>query len=155
LATAEQGQQVVAELLSGREVAAINPHYVLAKNPGVFSQVPETGVGQFQLIEHNGLVRNPQTQQLENTQSTGGTLSIDFAQQRFQTALQLQALGQSTQITSTGKVESGGILRSDLFISPMVVQGLVGGAGAGQAAYIYRQSSGVGPELSGATQWSR
>lgn len=155
LATAEQGQQVVAALLAGREVAAINTHYVLAKNPGVFSQIPETGVGHFQLIEHNGLVRNPQTQQLENTQSTGGTLSIDFGQQRFQTALQLQALGQTTQINATGKVESGGILRSDLFVSPMVVQGLVGGAGAGQAAYIYRQSTGIGPELSGATQWSR
>lgn len=155
LATAEQGQQVVAALLAGREIAAINPHYVLAKNPGVFSQVPETGVGHFQLIEHNGLVRNPQTQQFENTQSTGGTLSIDFGQQRFQTTLQLQALGQTTQISATGKVEPGGVLRSDLFVSPMVVQGLVGGAGAGQAAYIYRQSVGNGPELSGATQWSR
>lgn len=149
------GGQIVTALLAGRDLAAINSYYVLARNPGVIQTLPETGTGNFKLIDHDGIVINPQTGALENTKAIDGNLTIDFAKRRFQTELKLEALGQTLQVGAAGNVEPGGVLRSDLFITPTSIQGLVGGPGAGQATYIYRRPAVTGPELSGATNWSR
>lgn len=147
--------QIVTSLMSGRDLVAINSYYVLARNPGVVQSLPETGTGNFKLVDHEGIVVNPKTGVYESTKAIDGSLSIDFAKARFQTNLKLQASGQTIQVGAVGSVESGGVLRSDLFISPTLVQGIVGGAGAGQASYIYRRPSTTGPEISGATNWSR
>ena len=156
LATDTMGAQIVTSLVSGRDLLAINSYYVLAKNPGIISSIPETGQGNFKLIDHEGIIINPQTGVTESTKAVDGNLIIDFGKKRFQTALKLQGAGQNIQIGATGTVEAGGVLLSDLFVSPTLVQGLVGGANAGQASYIYRRpSSANGPDLSGATNWSR
>lgn len=156
LATDAMGAQIVTSLVSGRDLVAINSYYVLAKNPGIISSIPETGQGNFKLIDHEGIIINPQTGVTESTKAVDGNLIIDFGKKRFQTELKLQGAGQNIQIGSTGTVEAGGVLLSDLFVSPTLVQGLVGGANAGQASYIYRRpSSANGPDLSGATNWSR
>lgn len=155
LATNAERDQIVASLLNGREVAAINSYYILASKPGMQTTLPETGTGNFKLTEHDGIVINPQTGKAESTRVLDGSLRIDFGKQRFQTDLKLEALGQMLQIGAAGKVEPGGILRSDLFVSPTTVQGLVGGEGAGQASYIYRQPGTNGLDISGATHWNR
>jgi hypothetical protein len=156
LATDAMGAQIVTSLVSGRDLVAINSYYVLAKNPGIISSIPETGQGNFKLIDHEGVIINTQTGVIESTKAVDGNLIIDFGKKRFQTELKLQGAGQNIQIGSTGTVEAGGVLLSDLFVSPTLVQGLVGGANAGQASYIYRRpSSANGPDLSGATNWSR
>ena len=156
LATDAMGAQIVTSLVSGRDLVAINSYYILAKNPGIISSIPETGQGNFKLIDHEGIIINPQTGVTESTKAVDGNLIIDFGKKRFQTELKLQGAGQNIQIGSTGTVEAGGVLLSDLFVSPTLVQGLVGGANAGQASYIYRRpSSANGPDLSGATNWSR
>lgn len=155
LATEAERAQVVTSLMSGRDLVAINSYYVLAKNPGAAPSLPETGIGSFKLIDHEGIVVNPQTGAVESTKAVDGSLSIDFAKRRFQTDLKLEASGQTIQVGASGSVESGGVLRSDLFVSPTTVQGVVGGTGAGQASYIYRRPSAAVPEVSGATHWSR
>ena len=156
LATDAMGAQIVTSLVSGRDLVAINSYYVLAKNPGIISSIPETGQGNFKLIDHEGIIINPQTGVTESTKAVDGNLIIDFGKKRFQTEIKLQGAGQNIQIGSTGTVEAGGVLLSDLFVSPTLVQGLVGGANAGQASYIYRRPfSANGPDLSGATNWSR
>jgi hypothetical protein len=156
LATDAMGAQIVTSLVSGRDLAAINSYYVLAKNPGIMSSVPEIGQGSFKLIDHEGIIINPQTGMIESTKAVDGNLTIDFGKKRFQTELKLQGAGQNIQIGAAGTVEAGGVLLSDLFVSPTLVQGLVGGANAGQASYIYRRpSSANGPDLSGAANWSR
>jgi len=156
LATDAMGAQIVTSLVSGRDLVAINSYYVLAKNPGIISSMPESGQGNFKLIDHEGIIINPQTGLIESTKAVDGNLIIDFGKKRFQTGLKLQGAGQNIQIGATGTVEAGGVLLSDFFVSPTVVQGLVGGANAGQASYIYRRpSSANGPDLSGAANWSR
>lgn len=155
IAVAADRDRIVNSLLEGRELLAINSFYLLARNPGLSHPLPETGIGNFKLVEHDGIVINPQTGKAEATKALDGNLRIDFAKQRFQTDLKLDAMGQTVQIASTGKVESGGTLRSDPFVSTTTVQGLVGGTAAGQAVYIYRQPGTFGHELSGATNWSR
>lgn len=156
LATDAMGTQIVKSLVTGRDLAAINSYYVLAKNPGVISSVPESGQGNFKLIDHEGIIVNSQTGIIEATKVIQGNLNIDFGNKRFQTDLKLQGAGQTIHIGAAGTVEAGGILHSDLFVSPTLVQGLVGGANAGQASYIYRRSAtSSGPDLSGAANWSR
>lgn len=156
LATDAMGTQIVTSLVAGRDLAAINSYYVLAKNPGIVSSLPESGQGHFKLIDHEGIIINSQTGVIESTKAIQGNLSIDFGNRRFQTDLKLQGAGQTIQIGAAGYVEAGGILQSDLFVSPTLVQGLVGGPNAGQASYIYRRSAtSSGPDLSGAANWSR
>lgn len=156
LATDAMGAQIVTSLVAGRDLAAINSYYVLAKNPGIVSSLPESGQGSFKLIDHEGIIINSQTGAIESTKAIQGSLTIDFGSRRFQTDLKLQGAGQTIQIGASGNVEAGGILQSDLFVSPTLVQGLVGGANAGQASYIYRRSAtSSGPDLSGAANWSR
>ena len=87
--------------------------------------------------------------------ATDASGNIDFAKKSFQTDLKLEALGQTVQIGAVGKVEEGGVLRSNSFTSTTAVQGLVGGNGGKQAVYIYRQPGSVGLELSGAAVWNR
>ncbi len=156
LATDAMGTQTVTSLVAGRDLAAINSYYVLAKNPGIVSSLPESGQGHFKLIDHEGIIINSQTGVIESTKAIQGNLTIDFGQRRFQTDLKLQGAGQTIQIGAAGTVQAGGILHSDLFVSPTLVQGLVGGAQNGQASYIYRRSATTsGPDLSGAANWSR
>jgi hypothetical protein len=156
LATDAMGAQILTSLVTGRDLVAINSYYALAKNPGIISSMPESGQGNFKLIDHEGIIINPQTGLIESTKAVDGNLIIDFGKKRFQTELKLQGAGQNIQIGATGTVEAGGVLLSDLFVSPTLVQGLVGGANAGQASYIYRRpSSANGPDLSGAANWSR
>jgi len=156
LATDAMGAQILTSLVTGRDLVAINSYYALAKNPGIISSMPESGQGNFKLIDHEGIIINPQTRLIESTKAVDGNLIIDFGKKRFQTELKLQGAGQNIQIGATGTVETGGVLLSDLFVSPTLVQGLVGGANAGQASYIYRRpSSANGPDLSGAANWSR
>lgn len=155
VASATDRDRIVANLLNGRDLLAINSYYILARAPGPLSPLPESGVASFKLIEHDGIVVQPQTGQVHSTKATDGSLRIDFAKQSFQTDLKLDVLGQSVQIGAVGKVEEGGVLRSNSFTSTTAVQGLVGGSGAKQATYIYRQPGTTGLELSGATHWSR
>jgi hypothetical protein len=153
--TEAERAQLVTSLMSGRDLLAINSYYVIARNPGTIQSLPETGTGNFMLVSHEGIVVNPKTGSFESSKVIDGSLSIDFGKARFQTDLKLGAAGQIIKVGAAGSVESGGVFRSDLFISPTVVQGVVGGAGAGQASYIYLRPSTTGPEVSGATNWSR
>lgn len=155
IANAQDRDNIVTQLLTGRELLAINSYYILARTPSTVSALPNAGVGNFKLVQHDGIVIDPQTGKVHNTQATDGSLKIDFAKQSFQTSLKLDALGQSVQIGAEGKVEEGGVLRSNSFISTTAVQGIVGGNSGNQAAYIYRQPGSAGLELSGATLWSR
>jgi hypothetical protein len=153
--TKAERDQIVNSLTTGRDLVAINSYYVLARNPGVIQSLPETGIGNFKLVDHEGIVVNAKTGTFESTQAIDGSLSIDFGKARFQTDLKLEASGQTIKISAVGSVESGGVLRSDFFFSPTSVQGVVGGTGAGQASYIYRRPSTAGLDVSGATRWSR
>jgi hypothetical protein len=155
VASATDRDRIVANLLTGRELLAINSYYILARAPAAISALPETGTGSFKLVEHEGIVIHPITGKSENTKATDGSLRIDFAKKSFQTDLKLEALGQTVQIGAVGKVEEGGVLRSNSFTSTSAIQGLVGGNGGKEAVYIYRQPGTVGLELSGAAVWNR
>ena len=59
------------------------------------------------------------------------------------------------QLQSRGTVDAGNLLQSTVLNPATSVKGIVGGSGAGQAAYVYSSKLPDGAELSGATFWSR
>ncbi len=145
----------VRTLLQDRQLVAISPFHVLARNPAVIMQLPESGVGHFRLTEHDGIYRDAPGAAAQITQATAGQLQIDFAQRRYQTELLLDARGQPLRMQSSGTVDAGNLLESSVLNPTTSLKGTVGGPGAGQAAYLYRSILPGGAEISGATVWGR
>ena len=153
--SADEAAAYMRNLLQDRQLVAISPDHVLARNPSVIMQLPESGVGSFKLTEHEGMYRDAPGAAPQSTQATGGRLQIDFGQRRYQTELHLDFRGQSLKMQSNGTVEAGNLLESSVLNPATSVRGIVGGPGAGQAAYLYRSSLPNGAEISGATTWGR
>ncbi len=151
----DQAAAYMRNLLQDRQLVAISPYHVLARNPAVVTQLPESGVGNFRLTEHDGIYRQASGVAVQTTQATAGQLQIDFGQRRYQTALQLDLQGQPLKMQSSGTVDAGHLLESSVLDPATSLKGVVGGPGAGQAAYLYRSILPNGAEISGTTVWGR
>lgn len=150
-----EAQSYIQDLLASRQVVAISPQYVLARNPDVIMQLPESGTGNFRLAEHDGLYRESSASSPQATQVTAGRLQIDFGQRNFQTELQLDLNGQPLKMQSAGTLDAGNVLQSSVLDPATSVRGVVGGKGASQAAYLYRSTLPGGAEITGTTLWGR
>jgi len=128
---------------------------VLARNAGMVTPLPESGIGRFRLTEHDGIYRDTSSSPGQTTTASAGSLNIDFAQRKYQTELQLDMQGQALKLQSTGTVDPGNILQSSVLNPATSLKGVVGGADAGQAAYLYRSKLPNGAEISGTTVWGR
>lgn len=153
--SADEAASYMRNMLQDRQLVAISSDHILARNPAVIMQLPESGIGNFRLSEHDGLYRDAPGAVPQPTQATGGRLQIDFGQRRYQTELQLDLRGQALKMQSSGTVEAGNLLESSVLNPATSLKGVVGGPGAGQAAYLYRSSLPGGAEISGATVWGR
>ena len=153
--SADEAASYMRNLLQDRQLVAISPDYVLARNPGAITPLPESNVGNFRLTEHDGVYREAAGATPQPTIATAGRLQIDFGQRRYQTELQLDLRGQSLKMESSGTVEAGKLLESSVLNPTTSLKGVVGGQGAGQAAYLYRSTLPNGAEISGATAWGR
>jgi hypothetical protein len=151
----DEATAFMRQLLQGRQLVSISSDYALARNVGFPMQLPESGVGRFRLTEHDGIYRESSGATPQPTQSTGGSLQIDFAQRKYQTDLQLNLNGQALQFQSKGTVDPGNLLQSSVLNPTTSLKGVVGGADAGQAAYLYRSTLPTGAEITGITAWGR
>lgn len=152
---ADEAAAFMRQLLQERQLVAITPDHVLARNAALPMVLPETGVGSFRLTEHDGLYRDAAGTATQSTHASGGSLRIDFGQRRYQTELQLDVQGRSLTMQSSGTVDPGNLLQSSVLNPATSLKGLVGGVGAGQAAYLYRSRLPDGAEITGATVWGR
>lgn len=153
--SAEDAAAYIRQFLQNRQLVAISSDFVLASNPGIASVLPEMGTVRFRLTEHDGIYRESTGASAQVTTANAGSLSIDFAQRKYQTELQLDLQGQALKLESTGTVESGNILQSSVLNPTTSLKGVVGGVGAAQAAYLYRSKLPSGAEISGTTAWGR
>jgi hypothetical protein len=151
--SAEDAASYMRNMLKDRQLVAISPDHVLVRNPLAAMPLPESGVGNFRLTEHEGFYREATGAAPQPTLATAGRLQIDFGQRRYQTELQLDLQGQPLKLQSSGTVDSGYLLESSVSNPATTLKGVVGGEGAGQAAYIYRSRLPSGAEISGATTW--
>lgn len=145
----------MSEVLAGRNLVAVNRHYVLASTMPGGMELPGAGSADFKLLSHEGIVLDKQTNTAMASVASNGSLRIDFAARSFTTGFDLQAKNFSTRIEGYGSVASDGTFLSRPFLSPTLVQGLVGGTGASEAAFIYQRSVSSQFEAAGVTAWGK
>lgn len=153
--SADEAAAYIHQLLQDRQLVAISSDFVLARNAGMVTPLPESGIGRFRMTEHDGLYRDTSSAPGQTTTASAGSLNIDFAQRKYQTELQLDMQGQALKLQSTGTVDPGNILQSSVLDPATSLKGVVGGPGAAQAAYLYRSKLPNGAEISGTTAWGR
>lgn len=153
----DSGVVTAQDILNGRTLVAANRYYMLGTDPSTSASfvMPGAGVANFALTGHDGVIVDTATGAGAASTATDGKLSIDFGSRRFDTSLNVSAGALSTQIAAKGTIEANGRFQSDAFAYPSTIQGLVGGAGGSQAAYLYQRSFGDHYMASGATSWHK
>jgi hypothetical protein len=156
LSTANPGTVKAEDVLDGRTLVAINKYYILAANPSMTSMpLPGDGVGNFELTAHEGVITDTSNGVSFASTASDGKLSIDFGARRFSTSMNVSGGNMSTQVAAQGSVDASGKFRSDLFVSPSNVSGIVGGKNASEAMYLYQRSFNGHYEAIGATSWHK
>lgn len=146
----------VSELLGGRSLVAANRFYMLAANkPASAIELPGAGQASFTLTAHDGVISDKQTGTNMVSTASDAALKIDFGSRRFETSMTVKAGNVSTDISGKGSVESDGRFLSDAFVTPSLIQGIVGGKQASEAAYLYQRAINGRYEASGATSWHK
>jgi hypothetical protein len=156
LAIGDPGSVKVEDVLSGRTLIAINKYYVLAANPSMTSMaLPGDGVGNLTLAAHEGVITDDRNGVSFASTASNAKLSIDFAARRFSTSMDVSGGNLTTQVAAQGSVDSTGKFQSDLFVSPSLVTGIVGGKNASEAMYLYQRSFNDHYQAIGATTWHK
>ncbi|HUR89868.1 MAG TPA: FecR family protein [Ramlibacter sp.] len=156
IAANDTGTVKADDILAGRTLVAVNKFYILAANPEMTSfALPGDGVGNFALTAHDGVITDTSSGQTVPSTATNGKLSIDFGSRRFSTSLDVASGSWTTQVAAQGSVDPGGKFQSDLFVSPSVVTGIVGGKNASEAMYLYSRSFSDHYLATGATSWHK
>ena len=81
-------------------------------------------------------------------------LDINFATRSFSTSLLVVAATARLAVNGNGDVFPGGDLYNN-GASPLLIRGYLGGAHAGEAAYLFKSVSNPDLTAAGATRWSR
>lgn len=152
IAAQDPGVVDSADVLNGRSMVAINRFYVLALNPGQAIDLPGAGAADFKLTGHDGVISDSVTGQRLLSTASNGNLRIDFGSRRFDTSLSVQAGTVATDIAAGGSIDANGRFRSEPFVTPSVVHGVVGKGGT-EAAYLYQRSFNNRYTASGAASW--
>lgn len=143
-------------ILNGRTTLAINSYYLLAANKlGIPYDLPGAGVGSFSLTAHDGVITDKTTGTAVASTASDASLHIDFGTRRFDTSMTVSGGGVTTNISGKGSVDPSGTFITDAFISPTIIQGIVGGKNAGQAYYLYQRMIDSRYGASGATSWTK
>lgn len=156
IASGDTGVVSAADLLNGRLALAANDYYLLAANkPSTPFVMPGAGVGSFKLTAHDGVITDKTTGTAVPSTASNASLQIDFGSRRFDTAMTVSGGPVTTTISGKGSVDGSGNFLTDPFISPTIIQGIVGGKDAGQAYYLYQRTIDSRYGASGATSWGK
>ncbi len=156
IADKDPGVVNVEELLAGRSLVAISRLYILAADkPATAFELPGSGIADFKLTTHDGVISDNLTGQNVATTASNASLRMNFGSKRFETSMHVKAGDLAADINGKGSIESNGRFISDPFSSPSIVQGLVGGKQAGEAAYLYQRTISDRYDASGVTSWRK
>jgi hypothetical protein len=156
IADKDPGVVSADEVLKGRTVVAINAFYILgATKLATPLELPGAGVGNFRLTAHDGVITNKVTGQSLASTASDGALRIDFGTRRFETSMNVNAGDVSALISAKGSVDKSGTFQNDSFISPSIIQGIIGGKDASEAHYLYQRNIDSRFGASGAASWAR
>lgn len=128
--------------------------YVIARPNNSSFVMPHEGTASFTLIDSQATLTKtggePMAARVENAH-----LDIDFVSRSFTTGLSVvNSLGK-VDMASKGDVTSQGKLDSSLFSPGFIVQGVLGGSKAMEAAYTFKSTGEPALSAAGITHWSR
>lgn len=148
----QESSSFVAALAPGRELAVGNEVFgVLRETGDVF--VPNSGVAKFQLGDAEAYMM--EGKKLTAAQVTSPSLTVDFGNKRFDTALTVNSAGHApVAVQSSGQVTWQGELRADANSTGTQLQGMLS-KDASQAAYVFQRDVTNGLSVVGATRWYR
>ncbi|RJF99494.1 FecR family protein [Noviherbaspirillum saxi] len=136
----------------GREPFFGNAVFSLFRESGTLV-VPNSGVAKFKLVESEAIVMTGN--QLAAAQITSPSLTIDFAQRRFDTSLTVNSDGIApVSIASSGEVTHQGLLLGKTNTPDTKLNGLLSDGG-GQAAYVFERALSGNQSIQGVTRWTR
>jgi len=141
-------------LLTGRSLITANSYYALAGNLQNIEVLPSAGTAEFKLSSHQGVVFDKLSNIAVDSTASNGALRIDFANRSFVTGFDVRAGDLAARIEGYGSVGSDGSLLSKAFLSPALIQGVVGGA-ASEAVYLYQRSLSRQFEAAGVASWGK
>jgi hypothetical protein len=147
------GAPAVTQLLSpGREIVVSNEVFGLLRAPGPGFTLPAQGSVSFNLGASEAYTL--QGGALAAAKVKEGSLSLDFAQRTFSTALAVQHGATTEQLQAHGGVQFQGFLVPDPYRSTMTINGAVA-TGGNEAAYLFEKRLANGGGLLGAVRWVR
>lgn len=117
------------------------------------TDMPRQGVVGFSLTGSEAYVREGAN--LSPVTVQDATLTVDFGARRFDTSLSVNGAGVSSQLSASGKVDWQGAMISEASRSTMQVLGMLGGATARDAGYLFEKPLNAGAAIYGATSWRR
>lgn len=117
------------------------------------TEMPQQGVVGFNMTGSEAYVQDAGG--VSRATVRDASLSVDFGARQFQTRLTVDARGASNELAAEGRVDWQGNLVGDASRSTMNVLGVLGGAKAGNAGYLFDKALDAGAAIYGATTWRR
>jgi hypothetical protein len=128
--------------------------YIVARPNDSSFVLPREGTASFTLTDYQATLAKaggePMAAKVENAH-----LDIDFVSRSYSTGLSvINSLGK-VDMVSKGDVTLQGTLDSSPFSQGFILQGVLGGSKATEAAYSFKSTDGTDLSAAGVTHWSR
>jgi len=140
----------------GKQPDVIKRPYVMARETDPAFKLPTAGRFDFTLRAYEAFIVDNNTRKVSGASIQNAALSIDFDRMQFGTSLDLQAGGNSLNISGNGNIKADGRLQGSLSKSNASIDGVLAGQGADKAGYLFSKPAGTtGLSAFGATFWDR
>jgi len=141
------------------QLLALNTYYAVLRSQGADWQMPATGNVGFALKQSDAIIVDESTRKISAARLENGKLNVDFATARFSTSFDLVSQqNQRSTFQAQGDVLRDGKLLGDNQLklpTNMAVQGVMGGANGGEAAYIFQGRIDNQRLGTGITYWAK
>lgn len=141
------------------QLLALNTYYAVLRSQGADWQTPVTGNIGFALKQSEAFILDESTRKISAAKLENGKLDIDFATARFSTSFDLVSQQNQRHVfRAQGDVLRDGKLLGDNQLklpTNMAVQGAMGPANGGEAAYIFQGRIDNQRLGTGVTYWAK
>jgi hypothetical protein len=150
----ESAQARFAALTAGRELIALNPWFVLSREPGV-PVLPRQGQVTLGLAGADALIVSMSGAVLASAQIDNGRLLLDFGQRQFVTSFRTQGGGYTANFYGAGPIHADGTFES--YWQNGTTGSLAGAIepAAQGAGYLFNQPLSASAVATGALRWAR
>lgn len=133
---------VTGAISAKAQLLALNTYYSVLRSQGADWQIPATGNVGFALSQSEAFILDEPTRKMAAAKLENGKLNVNFAAARFSTSFDLVSQdNQRYAFQAQGDVSRDGKLLGDSQLklpTNMAVQGAMGDANGGEAAYIFQ-----------------